>query len=38
MKMAIFAARNAKEILRDPLNLAFGLGFPMALILLLSAI
>ena len=38
MKMAISAARNAKEILRDPLNLAFGLGFPMALILLLSAI
>ena len=27
-----------KEILRDPLNLAFGLGFPLVLILLLSAI
>lgn len=38
MKMMTLAARNAKEILRDPLNLAFGLGFPLALILLLSAI
>ena len=27
MKMLTFADRNAKEILRDPLNLAFGLGF-----------
>ena len=38
MRMRTFAGRNAKEILRDPLNLAFGLGFPLALILLLSAI
>lgn len=38
MRMMTFARRNAKEILRDPLNLAFGLGFPLALILLLSAI
>jgi len=38
MKMATFANRNTKEILRDPLNLAFGLGFPLVLILLLSAI
>lgn len=38
MKMLTFASRNAKEILRDPLNLAFGLGFPIVLILLLSAI
>jgi ABC-2 type transport system permease protein len=36
--MLTFAGRNAKEILRDPLNLAFGLGFPLVLILLLSAI
>ena len=36
--MLTFASRNAKEILRDPLNLAFGLGFPLVLILLLSAI
>lgn len=38
MRMLTFAGRNAKEILRDPLNLAFGLGFPLVLILLLSAI
>jgi ABC-2 type transport system permease protein len=38
MKMITFATRNTKEILRDPINLAFGLGFPLVLILLLSAI
>ena len=38
MKMLMFANRNAKEIVRDPLTLAFGLGFPLILLLLLSAI
>lgn len=38
MKMLSFSARTGKEILRDPINLAFGLGFPVVLILLLSAI
>lgn len=38
MKMRTFAGRNLKEILRDPINLFFGLGFPLVLILLLSAI
>ncbi|MBQ7801225.1 MAG: ABC transporter permease [Oscillospiraceae bacterium] len=38
MRMLTFARRNTKEILRDPLNLAFGLGFPVVLLLLLSAI
>ncbi len=38
MKLLAFASKNTKEILRDPLNLAFGLGFPLALIFLLSAI
>ena len=38
MRMLIFAKRNAKEILRDPVNLAFGLGFPLVLLLLLSAL
>lgn len=33
-----FAVRNTKEILRDPLTLAFGLGFPVVLLLLLTAI
>ena len=38
MRMLSFAKRNALEILRDPLNLCFGLGFPLVVILLLSAI
>lgn len=38
MRFLNFAARNRKEILRDPLNLAFGLGFPLIVLLLLSAI
>lgn len=38
MKYLAFSGRTAKEILRDPLNLMFGLGFPIVLILLLSAI
>ena len=38
MRMLTFAKRCAGEILRDPLNLAFGLGFPIVLLLLLSAI
>lgn len=38
MRTLSFAKRCAKEILRDPINLAFGLGFPIVLLLLLSAI
>ena len=38
MRTFTFAKRNAKEIIRDPLTLAFGLGFPLVLLLLLSAI
>lgn len=38
MRMRTFSARCAKEILRDPLNLLFGLGFPLVLLFLLSAI
>lgn len=37
MKMLTFSKRCIKEILRDPINLAFGLGFPTVLLLLLSA-
>ena len=37
MRMWAFASRNTKEILRDPLTLFFGLGFPLALMLLLTA-
>lgn len=38
MKIITFAKRNVKEILRDPLNLCFGLGFPIVLLFLLSLI
>lgn len=38
MRMWTFAKRCAAEILRDPLNLGFGLGFPLVLLGLLSAI
>ena len=38
MRMVTFAKRTLKEILRDPLTLFFGLGFPVVLLLLLSAI
>lgn len=37
MGMMTFAKRCMKEILRDPINLFFGLGFPLVLLLLLSA-
>lgn len=38
MRLLTFSRRCAREILRDPLNLFFGLGFPLALLLLMSAI
>lgn len=38
MRSIAFASRNAKEVLRDPLNVAFGVGFPLIVLLLLSAI
>ena len=38
MRMLSFAKRNFKEIIRDPLNLAFLFGFPIVLLFLLSAI
>ena len=38
MKMMTFAKRCTREILRDPINLGFGLGFPLALLGLMSAI
>ena len=36
--MMTFARRCAKEILRDPINIGFGLGFPLVLLMLMSAI
>lgn len=38
MRLLAFSGRTAKEILRDPLNLAFGVGFPLVLLFLLSVI
>ena len=38
MRMMTFARRCTKEILRDPINLGFGLGFPLVLLMLLSAL
>lgn len=38
MRMMAFAERCTKEILRDPINLGFGLGFPLVLLLLLSTL
>ena len=38
MRMLTFAKRCAREILRDGINLGFGLGFPLVLLLLLHAL
>ena len=38
MRMITFANRTFKEIIRDPLTVAFGLGFPLVVLLLLPAI
>lgn len=38
MRAFVFAKRNTKEILRDPLSYLFGIGFPVVLLVLLTAI
>lgn len=38
MRVRAFAKRNLKELLRDPLTLFFGLGFPLVLLVLLHVI
>ena len=38
MRIGLFAIRNTKEVLRDPANFLFGLGFPLILLALLSVI
>ncbi len=38
MRMMAFSGRNTKEIVRDKLNIAFGIGFPLVVLFLLSAI
>ena len=37
MRLITFSKRCVREILRDPVNIGFGLGFPVVLLLLLSA-
>ena len=36
MRTRVFAWRNLREILRDPLSLGFSLGFPVVLLLMMS--
>lgn len=38
MKLSALSSRTLREILRDPLTLGFGLGFPLVLLLLLNLI
>ena len=38
MRILTFTKRCLKEILRDPINIGFGLGFPVVLLFLLSAL
>lgn len=38
MPLYSFSMRNTKEILRDKLNLGFGIGFPIILLLLMTMI
>lgn len=38
MRTAVFAARNRKELLRDPLSLVFGIGLPVFLLLAISTL
>lgn len=37
-RILTFAQRTAKEVLRDPLTMLFGLGFPLVILLLLTLI
>jgi ABC-2 type transport system permease protein len=36
MRLLAFASRNRKELLRDPLTLIFGIGLPLAILLMFS--
>lgn len=38
MRVTAFARRNYKELIRDPLTLFFGLGFPLVLLLMMNLI
>ena len=38
MKSLVFASRNFKEIIRDPLSWVFCMGFPLVMLALMSVI
>lgn len=38
MRVLTFTIRNSKEMIREPLNLALGIGFPLVVLVLLSVI
>ena len=38
MRFLNFSSRNRKEILRDPLSLVFGIGFPVIMLALFSVL
>ncbi len=38
MKLLIFSSRTTKEILREPINLIFGIGFPLIILAMLTII
>lgn len=38
MRYLVFSSRNQKEIIRDPLNIMFGIGFPIIILFIFSAI
>lgn len=38
MRMLAFASRNRKELIRDPLSLVFGIGLPIFLLLIMTAL
>ena len=37
-KIKVFAVRNAKEILRDPLSYIFALGFPVVMLIIMTIV
>lgn len=38
MKTKVFAVRNAREILRDPLSYVFALGFPVVMLVIMTIV
>ena len=38
MRLTVFASRNGKELLRDPLSYLFCLGLPLMMLILMTII